>query len=94
MFFRKAGYYSFSVDARSIVVHNSSWVTLHNLEPGQRYEIYVTGFTSKGDGPRSNGYFVITGTHCNQGFSFTVNVFSYGEMCSLSAVNANSAIRH
>ncbi|XP_015762664.1 PREDICTED: uncharacterized protein LOC107341715 isoform X3 [Acropora digitifera] len=60
VFFRKAGYYSFSVDARSIVVHNSSWVTLHNLEPGQRYEIYVTGFTSKGDGPRSNGYFVIT----------------------------------
>ena len=73
-----------------MVVHK--WVTLHNLEPGRRYEIYVTGFTSKGDGPRSDGYFVITGTHCNQGFSFTVNVFSLGEMCTFSAVNANSAI--
>ena len=61
-----------------MVVHNSSWVTLHNLEPGQRYEIYVTEFTSKGDGPRSYGYFEITGTvtSCNQGFSCTVNVFS------------------
>jgi len=60
VFFRKAGNHSFPVDARSVAVYNSTWVTLNNLEPVQPYEIYVTAFTSKGDGPRSVGYFVIT----------------------------------
>ena len=61
MFFRKTANYSFPVDASSVVVYNSNWVTLKNLEPGRRYEISVTAFTSKGDGPRSDSYFVITG---------------------------------
>ena len=65
VFFRKTASYLFPVTL-SVVVHNFTWVTLHNLEPGQRYEIYLSAFTSKGDGPRSDGYFVITGTNCNQ----------------------------
>ena len=65
VFFRKTASYLFPV-TRSVVVHNFTSVTLHNLEPGQRYEIYLSAFTSKGDGPRSDGYFVITGTNCNQ----------------------------
>ncbi|XP_044162898.1 uncharacterized protein LOC114956623 [Acropora millepora] len=60
VFFRKAGHHSFPVDASSVAVYNSTWVTLNNLEPVQPYEIYVTAFTSKGDGPRSVGYFLIT----------------------------------
>ena len=43
-------------------MYNTTWVTLNNLEPGQRYEISVTAFTSKGAGPRSVGYSVITGS--------------------------------
>ncbi|XP_015774187.1 PREDICTED: uncharacterized protein LOC107352362 [Acropora digitifera] len=60
VYFRKTAKYPFPVVASSVAVYNSSWVTLNNLQPGQRYEIYVTGFTSKGNGPRSYGYFVIT----------------------------------
>ena len=62
VFFRKAANYPFPVDASIVVVYNSSWVTLNYLEPGQRYEISVTAFTSKGDGPQSVGYSVITGS--------------------------------
>ena len=62
VFFRKAANYPFPVDAGSVTVYNSSWVTLNYLEPGQRYEISVSAFTSKGDGPRSVGYSVITGS--------------------------------
>ena len=62
VFFRKTANYSFPVDATSVAVYNSDWVTLNNLEPGQPYEIYVTAFTSQGDGPRSTGYSVITGS--------------------------------
>ena len=43
-------------------MYNSNRVTLKNLEPGQRYEISVTAFTSKGDGPRSDSYSVVTGS--------------------------------
>ncbi|XP_015751521.1 PREDICTED: uncharacterized protein LOC107331445 [Acropora digitifera] len=60
VFFKKTANYSFPVDASSMVVYNSNWVTLNNLEPGQRYEITVTAFTSKGDGPQSDSYSVIT----------------------------------
>ena len=65
VFFRKTANYSFPVNvvASSVVVYNSNWVTLKNLEPGQRYEISVTAFTSKGDGPRSDSYSVITGSN-------------------------------
>ena len=62
VFFRKAVKYSFPVNASSVAVYNSTCVTLNNLEPRQPYEISVTAFTSKGDGPRSAGYFVTTGT--------------------------------
>ena len=63
VFFRKAANYSFSVDTSNVTVYNSTWVTLKNLEPGQRYEISVTAFTSQGDGPQSVGYSaVITGS--------------------------------
>ena len=62
VFFRKAASSSFHVDVSSVVVYNSNWVTLKNLEPGQRYEISVTAFTSKGDGPRSDSYSVVTGS--------------------------------
>ena len=62
VFFRKAANYSFPDVASSVAVYNSTRVTLNNLEPGEPYEISVTAFTSKGDGPRSVGYFVTTGT--------------------------------
>ena len=62
VFFNKTANYSFPVDASSMVVYNSTWVTLNNLEPGQRYEITVTAFTSKGDGPQSDSYSVTTGS--------------------------------
>ena len=62
VFFRKTANYPFLVDASSVAVYNSTWVTLNNLEPGQRYEISANAFTSKGDGPRSVGYSVITGS--------------------------------
>ena len=61
VFFRKTANYSSPIDASSVVVYNSNWVTLKNLDPGQRYEISVTAFTSKGDGPRSYSYSVTTG---------------------------------
>ncbi|XP_074619287.1 uncharacterized protein LOC141878299 isoform X2 [Acropora palmata] len=60
VFFRKMANYSFPVDANSVVVYNSNWATLKNLDPGQLYEISVTAFTSKGDGPRSDSYSVTT----------------------------------
>ena len=91
VFFQKAGNHSFPVDARSVAVYNSTWVTLNNLEPVQPYEIYVTAFTSKGDGPRSVGYFVITGTSCNPALS--ESLFK-GRGCSLEVVGANSALSH
>ena len=62
VFFRKTANYSFPVVGSSVVVYNSNRVTLKNLEPGQRYEISVTAFTSKGDGPRSDSYSFITGS--------------------------------
>ena len=62
VFFKKTANYSFPVDASSVTVYNSNWVTLNNLEPGQRYEISVTAFTSKGDGPQSDSYSVTTGS--------------------------------
>ena len=62
VFFRKTANYSSPIDASSVVVYNSNWVTLKNLDPGQRYEISVTAFTSKGDGPLSDIYSVITGS--------------------------------
>ena len=62
VFFRKAGNHPFPVDARSVAVYNSTWVTLNDLEPRQSYEVTVSAFTSKGDGPRSAHYIVTTGT--------------------------------
>ena len=61
VFLRKTANYSFPLDASSVVLYNSNWATLKNLDPGQRYEISVTAFTSKGDGPRSDSYSVTTG---------------------------------
>ena len=63
VFYRKTANYSFPANASSVAVYNFTWVTLNNLEPGQRYEISVTAFTSKGDGPRSVRYSVVTGSY-------------------------------
>ena len=62
VFFRKPGKYSFPVHVSSVAVYNSTWVILKNLEPRQRYQISVAAFTSKGDGPRSVHYSVLTGS--------------------------------
>ena len=61
VFFRKTANSPFPVDVSSVAVYNTSWVTLNNLEPGQPYEVNVSAFTSKGDGPRSTHYIVTTG---------------------------------
>ncbi|XP_068684172.1 MAM and fibronectin type III domain-containing protein 1-like [Montipora foliosa] len=60
VFFQKASNASFPVDEGSVTVSNSTWVILKTLDPGQRYKIYVSAFTSKGDGPRSRDHFVTT----------------------------------
>ncbi|XP_068681521.1 MAM and LDL-receptor class A domain-containing protein 2-like isoform X3 [Montipora foliosa] len=60
VFFQKASNTSFPVDESSVTVSNSTWVTLRTLDPGQRYKVYVSAFTSKGDGPRSSEHFVTT----------------------------------
>ena len=61
-----SAYYSYPVqrNGSSLIVSNpnTTLVTLTGLSPGQRYDISVSAFTSKGEGPRSNRYYVTTGT--------------------------------
>ena len=74
-----------------MAVYNSSRVTLNNLEPGQPYEVTVSAFTSKGDGPRSTDYFVTAGTSdtimqslFSRGVSLHAFVFVYSHKMGLS----------
>ena len=74
-----------------MAVYNSSRVTLNNLEPGQPYEVTVSAFTSKGDGPRSTDYFVTTGTSdtimqsfFSRGVSLRAFVYVYSHKMGLS----------
>ena len=78
MFFRKTANYPFPVDESKVTVYNTSWVTLNNLESGQPYEVTVSAFTSKGDGPRSADYFFTTGTSDTIKQSF----FCHGFLCA------------
>ena len=65
VYFRKTTYYPYYVPSNTSIVNvtspNATRVILTELTPGQRYRIYVSAFTSKGEGPRSYGYHVTTG---------------------------------
>lgn len=67
VYFQKTSYYSYSVSSNASSVNvtnpNATGVILTELNPGQRYRIYVSAFTSKGEGPRSYGYYVTTGMY-------------------------------
>ncbi|KAL9953500.1 hypothetical protein ACROYT_G040923 [Oculina patagonica] len=62
IYFKKTGYYSIYSNVSSVNVTNpnTTRITLTGLNPGQRYDIYVSAFTSKGEGPRSYRYYVTT----------------------------------
>ena len=62
VYFQKTSYYSSSSSTSSVNVTNpnATRITLTGLNPGQRYDIYVSAFTSKGEGPRSYRYYVTT----------------------------------
>ena len=38
-----------------------TWALITGLGPAQRYDVSVTAFTPKGEGPRSSLYYVTTG---------------------------------
>ena len=62
VYFQDTAYYSVSSYKSSVNVStNSTSVTLTALRPGQRYYTYISAFTSKGVGPRSNFYYITTG---------------------------------
>ena len=62
-FYQFANYYLLpNASVVTINSPNTTRVTLTGLYPGQRYIIYVTAFTSKGEGPRSSYYSIKTGT--------------------------------
>ena len=65
VYFQKTTHSSSSVPSNTSSVNvtypNTTSVILTELNPGQRYRIYVSAFTSKGEGPRSYGYHVTTG---------------------------------
>lgn len=65
VYFRETAYYSNPSESSSSSITvsnpNATYVTLTGLLPGQRYDVSVAAFTSKGVGPRSYRYYVTTG---------------------------------
>jgi len=66
VYFRKTAYFSSpgqnTASSLNISNPNATRVTLTGLAPGQRYDIFVSAYTSKGEGPHSSRYYVKTGT--------------------------------
>ena len=63
VYLRKNAYYSVQSNTSSVTFSNpnTTQITLTGLEPTQRYDVSVSAFTSKGEGPRSYNYYVTTG---------------------------------
>ena len=63
VYLRKNPYYSVQSNTSSVNFSNpnTTQITLTGLEPAQRYDVSVSAFTSKGEGPRSYNYYVTTG---------------------------------
>ena len=67
VYFQRSAYYSYPSQSNgsSLIVSNpnTTLVTLTGLRPGQRYDISVSAFTSKGEGPPSYRFYVTTGAY-------------------------------
>ncbi|XP_022786238.1 uncharacterized protein LOC111326491 isoform X2 [Stylophora pistillata] len=59
VYFQVYAYYYSPLTNNSITV-NTTKVNLRGLNPGQRYDVSVSAFTSKGEGPRSYRHYVTT----------------------------------
>ena len=66
VYFRRTAYFSLPGQNNASILNvdnpNVTRVSLTELSPGQRYDIYVSAYTSKGEGPHSSRYYVKTGT--------------------------------
>ena len=63
VYLRKNAYYSVQSNTSSVNISNpnTTRITLTGLESAQRYDVSVSAFTSKGEGPRSYRYYITTG---------------------------------
>ncbi|XP_073249646.1 MAM and fibronectin type III domain-containing protein 1-like, partial [Porites lutea] len=72
VYYREYTYYYYSYYAKSVNTSsaNVTMVILRDLRQATRYQIVVTAFTSKGEGPRSSWYSITTGfrRYINQSF--------------------------
>ena len=64
VYFQVFTYYYSPLKKNSVTV-NATEITLTGLNPGQRYDVSVSAFTSKGEGPLSFRYYVTTGMSKN-----------------------------
>ena len=83
VYLRKNVYYSVQSNTSSVTFSNpnTTQITLTGLQPAQRYDVSVSAFTSKGEGPRSYNYYFTTGkplkTEYNAVFLLTNSNFTF-----------------
>ena len=63
VYYREYTYYYYSYYAKSVNTSsaNVTMVILRDLRQATRYQVAVSAFTSKGEGPRSSWYSITTG---------------------------------